>query len=537
MIKILLPILLLSPLANAQVQTSMPSQTAIIVSGGQDMEANAPDFIADLDRATAVFSSWNRSTFYADGGDPKGLPNLEKLDADNNPIDPIDGVYPRYTRVLPKAPVTGPASYSNIADQLRKRVSDMEKNSATDSPIVLYFTDHGGLDVKTGKPTIELWNDESLTVEQLKSLLSLIPQTHTVEIIDDHCYGGAMAAALFDENGKPRSNACAVSPASALEESINGQGWMTVAKELKTKSPAELKKFDLDHDGFISAHEVLAAMPLLKKMHSLPTSSSDAFAALYLAQVEKEKVDIKAWNDSVCSNDLSKDAISKLFSNSLLPLAKEVLNHYRQDLSTSLSAAGLDNPASFSDLKDKVQAGKKNLDQKMLEDDAAGDSLVSAKTAFLRQKMGDKQVDALNALSDKVDDIQTKLDLATSDADKIKLRADLKSAQNELAPYNLTYNSIWDGLDNGNVDFVAFVQKNGDVPPNDFHKDVIDASFLADKTVDYLTDQLRPLERASRDLTTLTALESMSDRKDTTALNEYLGMLQCENIPIFRVPQ
>lgn len=95
-------------------------------------------------------------------------------------------------------------------------------------------------------------------------------------------------------------------------------------------------------------------------------------------------------------------------------------------------------------------------------------------------------------------------------------------------------------MDSGNVDdekFAAFVRKNGDVDPNEFPKNAIKAAETAEKEFDEATAQITPLLRASRDLTTLTALKAMSDSKDTAAMNQYMSMLQCENIPIFKIPE
>jgi hypothetical protein len=522
--------LLILPGARA---TTVTGPTAIIVSGGVDMGSNMTDFVADLDRGESVFHTFNRTFFYADGGTLAGAPNIADEDNGGNYLNPDHGIYPRFRRLLPKVAVTGSADFVTIQDQIIKSLSEMKSSGDASSPIVLYFTDHGGFDISSGEATISLWNNESMTEDQLKALIDLVPDSHTVEIINDHCYGAHMADAFLNNTAHPRANTCAVSAGSHLEMTSTQQGWMETAKAMQDLPPAQQKKYDLDHDGNISAREVINAMTDLNKMTSLPTTSSDTFASRYLAKAQKKNPTLGQTDSIRCIDP--KDAITQLVDNSLKPVLKSMLDRYSDDLSVALTAAGLPTNISLQDLQRKIASRKAILTKKINESDRVGEQLGNATRAYVASKLGRKFKDYNDAVA-SVDQIETSLDVATTDADKKQLLANLQTAQKKLEPLDVQVNAIWTSASEGNdPGFPKFIRKMSGINPNEYSNEIISDDAEASKEVDGATDALRPLVRLSRDMTTLTALKNMTACGDSTALNEYLGLLACENTPIFKV--
>jgi hypothetical protein len=521
--------ILFSLLLTVSAQAATPLPTVIMVSGGDDMVSNDSDFIADIDRGSSVFGTFKKSVFYADGGDLSGPPNM---------ITPeVDVVYPKFERDLPKTPVTGAAEYLSIRDQIKKIANEMQAASDTDSPIVLYFTDHGSFDMKSHQGTIELWNNVSMTEEQLRDLLSLIPDTHRVEVINDHCYGAKMADAFLNDSTHPRTNTCEVAAGSALELTSTGQGWMKTAKTMQDMKPAQLQKYDLDGDGYISAREVVSAMNDLNKMDSLPTTSSDTFAGRYLAKAQMAKPALGLTESTQCLDPQS--AISQLIDNSLKPVMKAMLDRYTADLSVALVAANLPSTLSLQDLQKKIAQQKADLIKKMKIREDTGEDFGKAESAYIKFKMGKSRFQDYDNLVDQISSYEYSLDTATSDAEKNDFLLKLQDVQKKIVPYSTQANSIYAAIDEDNSHpdpgFAKFIQKKSEDTSEDFTNSVVGDYLSARKDVDSANDTLRPLLRISRDLTTLTALKNMSACGDTTAMNEYLGLLACENTPIFKV--
>jgi hypothetical protein len=508
--------------------------TAIIVSGGQEMEANNSDFILDLERAALALKGWNLSYFYADGGDKTGPPNIIATDAKGNTLTTPGGIYPTFTRGLPDMQVNGPAELTTIQSQINDAVAKMSAQGDTTSPVVLYFTDHGGHDQKMGTSEIELWDNQSISVDQMRTMIASVPSTHPVELIDDHCYGGGMAKALYDDQGKLRPNACSVSPAGALETSSVGQSFMAVAQEI-SDSNGKSKEFDVDHDGNISAHEVLFAMSKLRKMESLPTSSSDTFAYEYLAKLQQAK-NLQS-PSAPCPPTSTPQDVSKLISPGLQVVLDKEVEIYGKDLGPALSALKLPKSISLDDLREQTEEQKADLLKKMTASTAAGHNQALAMRAFLAVKVGQANYDAYQSQAKAIDKLYEALDVAKTPSEIADLRSQIAAANKALEPLNLQMSQVFAGLDKNNPEFVQYVQQNGGPPKNLFPADAIAQAASADKAVDEQESFLRYLTRASRDLTTVTAVKTMESRGDSDSMSSFLGLLQCENTPLFKGKQ
>jgi hypothetical protein len=510
--------------------------TGIIVSGGQEMAANNGDFLADLDRAALALQGWNLSFFYADGGDKTGPPNIIATDAKGNTLTTPDGLYPTFTRGLPDVPVNGPAELTTIQSQINDVVAKMSAQGDATSPVVLYFTDHGSHDSKTGNSEIELWDDQSISVDQMRSMIASIPSTHPVELIDDHCYGAGMSKALYDDQGKLRPNACTVSPAGALETSSTGQSFMAVAQEI-SDSNVKSKEFDMDGDGNISAHEVIFAMSKLRKMNSLPTSSSDTFAYDYLAKLQQTK---NSQSPSAAANSCPPTStpqdVSKLISPDLQVVLDKELDMYNQDLGPALAALK-SKSISLDDLRERTEKAKADLLNEMALAKTAGHNQALAMRAFLTVKVGQANYDSYQAQAKGIDKLYEALDVAKTPAEIADLRSQIAAANKALEPLNLQLSQVFSGLDKTNPEFLQYVKEKGGTPPALFQKDVIKEAAKADKAVYDGESYLRSLIRATRDLTTVTAVKTMESRGDSDAMSSLLGLLECENTPLFKGKQ
>ena len=245
------------------ISTAHAQKTIILLSGGGGPFTNHTRYYDNIDNVANLHPApeWKRYYLVADGPGKRANLLSEQLvrNLEFKRIDP--------TSIGKKEPYLAATQ-----ENLTKVIQNIASRSPQDTdPVVIYVTDHGGVNSVTQERHILLWG-ERLLESQFREIIKMIPLQRPVRLIFDQCFGGGMIEALWDQqNLRPRS--CGFAAATRHELAYNGGGfanaWVTLHGPHRPVA-ASLNRI-LQNLKFGADHSPLATL-------SSPVSSSDLFA-------------------------------------------------------------------------------------------------------------------------------------------------------------------------------------------------------------------------------------------------------------------
>lgn len=191
---------------------------AVLINGGEQRQANYRSHLAHLERLLQLLDAArvdpaHVSIFASDGSDP--TPDLATREEQRDPdfwLLPSPGIASplsppmRYVDSAIEGFSLRPASRDAIGTWFREEGSLLGSGDT----LLLYVTDHGKKNAEDPtNNTISLWG-ESLSVEQLRDLLSLLDPQVRVVMVMSQCYSGSFANAIFTAGPEesPSGNVC-----------------------------------------------------------------------------------------------------------------------------------------------------------------------------------------------------------------------------------------------------------------------------------------------------------------------------------------
>src|SRR5579862_2595951 len=163
----------------------------LVVGGGPDQEHNQVAIESNV-RYLARLLPTNSPmrVLFTDGN-----PQSENVQCQGDD----DKIYYRAPQ-LPR--LDGPAKSPNVRTEMQRIASDLR--SASDSPVLLYFTGHGSPDAPSrfNNNKFDLWNGDDFSVSDVAHSLASFPKSASVTIVMVQCFSGAFGNVLF-ENGDP----------------------------------------------------------------------------------------------------------------------------------------------------------------------------------------------------------------------------------------------------------------------------------------------------------------------------------------------
>jgi hypothetical protein len=190
--------------------------------------------------------------------------------------------------------VNGPATKKEITDWFTNTGATLKKGDK----LFLYITGHGGGSSNPTEPfrsNISLWNNDSLSVRELRRLLDKVQIDVPVMMVMVQCYSGGFADLVFNE-GFSKNQVCPQSRAGffATMSNLTASGCTTSASEEsyadystyffaalgardRMGHAIEKSRIDLDGDGKISLAEAHAYAQINAESVDIPTCTSDSF--------------------------------------------------------------------------------------------------------------------------------------------------------------------------------------------------------------------------------------------------------------------
>jgi hypothetical protein len=239
---------------------SASDSTAILVNGGDSVEANECDFYDDLHQMSDVLKGWKQVELAADGDHPGDAPNGTACvpGSTNTPYD-ADGfaVMKHYQE---------PGALAATTNNLHQQILNAVAGPNPPKKLLLYFTDHGA------DGEVELWGQKA-TVEDMQDLIKLIPSQTQLILVHDHCFSGSMLESLFSDSGSIRPNSCGFAASGPKELTETGQ---SIANHID-HSPSSSDFPDSNK----RLSQTLKAMRWDQSFQSSPTATSDVYLEKY----------------------------------------------------------------------------------------------------------------------------------------------------------------------------------------------------------------------------------------------------------------
>ncbi len=480
---------------------SLAKTVSVLINGGGSPVDNHCDFYRDLDAMASKLKTDEIYTFTDDGQGKSGAPNSVACDAKNNDIEGLYG--PVLVRKAPTiAPVTGPATN----EALEKKVLELSKSLQCGDTLIWYATDHGEENGTT------LWGDSNLDDGTLKGLIDKLKPCVRLEIISDHCFGENRYRALYDKNKKLRPNTCGFTAASgsqtaALNESI-----------------AQFKNEPGDLKTLIHGYEKTPR-------ESTPLSLGDTFLRMYW-QDHKKTLESSALT-SQCL--VEKNGIPPKINQSLLDTLKTRLVSNQEDFMKSLNAA----PEFQAQLKDKKSSDLIELIRSKQAQKVAAESEVAQaeneiddiKAQYYFEKMGPSYEELLklteqrDQLEAEAANLYSKKAIPLSEAQKNG--AALAAVKAKLETLNAEMKQVTPP----DSEFTDELKKLATRTPTQNPYTRKDKNSALQNKLEKELTTLRNIRRynANRD-----SLNYMIANNDVEAINQYLGILNCEENPIFK---
>jgi Peptidase C13 family len=482
--------------------------TAILINGGDAVQANGCDFYNDLHRMQHVLKGWNQVEFAADGDQPILTPNGTacKLNSLATPYDSRGfAVMKRY-----QEPGSKEASEDNLQQEILKTAS------GTNPPktLLLYFTDHGA------EGEVELWG-QALTADHLKSLIAQIPPQTQLILVHDHCMSASMLESLFTVDGHVRPHSCGFAAAASTEYSMTSQ---SIARNMDERPPS--KTFPRS-DRILS--QTLKSMTLDPTIQSTPTTSSDIYLAKYLQHHPASASCETCLNGGALDALLQNfDAQTKQVANLLLVPELQSIN---EEASRAFNAAKVSPDTSLTAVQTKVKATQTAFHNADTASDQAYDRLKPAVIDFITENLGKQKFDQYLQMDKKLDALRDQLEFEIDPAKRQSLTNQIQELEPKYADLNFQVDRIQSTLDQDDPkDFKNFVALGAQ--KNEWAPNVYNAYENAGERATKISNQEKPILNLANILTKKEALNKIISSGDTPAILEYLGILECENTDV-----
>ncbi len=493
---------------------------AFLVSGGQRPGANHCDFAKDIEKANETLKDWSRVQFYADGPTTaKNAKDVNAVKCDKDGTDQFNlAGRPVYQRLMPASKTDFAAKFSEIEAALKQQVENLKPGD----PVVLYFTDHGGkpAENRLSPSAIILWG-ENLSVEQLRQLVGMIPPQNKVILVNDHCFGGGMLAALKNSDGTRRAHSCGFSPAHSFEYSYQDQSFMHHARKLKNTATCPLT--------FSTVYDSYRVQP---NLNSSPTSVSSDFLNDYFDQHAPNAETQSPQEHLACATKAQELTQLKDVRANMASGAETLLQQRIERLLSNLR----ENPAFKGDSKlattneifarlEKQKASYLALDHQRVDLD---NQIQPAKVAYAKSKLG-KIFTAWREIQNRISPLKIELANERTVEGQNRITAKIQDQLSNLSELDLKVQAVVTSAKAKNKDFAQFYQSTAGKPGNPWPAEGLSGFKRIDDEADKLQKELAQTQLFATDLKSLHALELLKSRKDISGILQYLDMLECEN--------
>ncbi|AFU98977.1 hypothetical protein [Simiduia agarivorans] len=334
-------------LSLASTQSPATSK-AIIIGGGNTLENSQGQIEENVQWVSDILDAKKIETqVYFTHGSAQGVDIVYFGDARLNDtpenvlrriyLDGLDFAKSYKRNTLPK--IDGPTTKASLTEALSKTFKSLENQAES----LLIFNGHGDIDFSnTDNNALKLWQDERLSINEIRSLFESAPQQSTVRFIFTQCFSGSFSKLAFDnletdQLATPRS--CGFMAESDRREAegcdlgINPSEFRDYTTYFfaalngytRTGQPINLTKTDLDKSGEIDFRE--AHLYTLANAHSsdLSRSTSEQF-------VEYKEPWYRRWDTAFTpkNNVYSRIAIEvaerEKVASGGLPLLRDILH-------------------------------------------------------------------------------------------------------------------------------------------------------------------------------------------------------------------
>lgn len=505
---------------------------AIVTNGAISIWSNHGRYYRNIKSAGHAFSQWQIANLAADGPQSSG-PNSLNHDEHDSYIYDAQGL-PIPSRFAPEFNYAGPATFKAIAATLAEGIQQLQPGE----PVLLYFTDHGGRGGGPEDRKVCLWG-ENLSVPQMRSLISMVPTTSKVILINDQCYGGGMLEALWLRD-EPKVNACGFAAATTAQLAFGGGGFMGSLDSYCSKAGKRNEACTFQ-DVYVS----LLAQGKWKKQ-STPIATSD----LFLEKVTRKSRTLDPQGGvRICGNRLERISDPHALSQ-LNPVLRGKFNLLRNDLQDDLGVLSPTFLTSNNVCQSVSDRLVEELKRKIALEERVLEKLNEEMNSQLRPKLRAAIVDGWlkERGNPKLYQNYSRLKGSLAQLNQAKtfgfaepgIESKIAQVKSEMQPVenqvNLYLTAIREGGPFGPLaeDFIAYTQEQCDAAASNGcpMSNILEDMDQLEAQIHKQTANLVPAWRFFRDLTAVRGIQILMEAGSQLELNQYSALLDCEQTRI-----
>ncbi len=328
---------------------------AILLNGGHNPTSNYLSHLNHLEDLTrhllaAGFPNHTISILSADGKDPGK--DLARRDPKPDRYRLIEGTRAG-KRLRPQTELIdttwrGPSFEEATISALEGEFTRFQGSEGQGQKLFLFVTDHGTLNKEDpANNHISMWK-EKLSVEELRSMLGLLPETTSTTMVMSQCYSGSFAELIFDPDGsEPDGSVCGFFSTTRDRRAYGcypegrdrdriGHAFRFIEALDRVETTAEAHWQVIETDATPDIPLATSDLYLLRTLEAAATAANlelDAFADLLLEEAWRDRA---RWEPEIRLLDRLGDAYGTFSPRSLAEMAGYVadLEALREEIAT-----------------------------------------------------------------------------------------------------------------------------------------------------------------------------------------------------------
>jgi hypothetical protein len=275
----------------SQQESSAPLKV-LIVGGGPDRKNNQVAIESNVRYVNKLLPFGSSSRVLFANGDPNSK-NVLCEDDNNRP----------YYRIPNLPRLDGPSNFS--AFKFEMNGLSQQAASTPSSPVLLYFTGHGGPDEPSGfqNNVYDMWAGNELSVHELAKALDSLPRETPVTVVMVECFSGAFGNLLFDGGNPagglvdrpicgffasvPQRMAAGCTPEINEADYKDFTGYFFAALSGVDRMGRHINGADYRHDGHIGMDEAYAYALIHDDSIDTPVCTSDVFLRRFVTTPDR----------------------------------------------------------------------------------------------------------------------------------------------------------------------------------------------------------------------------------------------------------